>query len=63
MTISLWAYMTLLFSFICCTIAFFRLYKRYADLLEINTQLINYIDSIKEIIDKNKQERQQDCDD
>lgn len=63
MTVSIGSYIALLFSFSCCAIAFFRLYKRYENLLEINTQLMNYIDSIKEIIDKNKQERQQDCDD
>lgn len=59
MTVSLGAYITLLLSFICCAISFFRLYKKYENLLEINTQLIDFIDSIKEIIDKNKQERQQ----
>lgn len=63
MTVSLWVYMMLLFSFIWCVISFFRLYKKYVKLLKINTQLIDFIDSIKEIIDKNKQERQQDCDD
>lgn len=55
--------MMLLFSFICCAISFFSLLKKYGDLLEINKQLMDYIDSIKEIIDKNKQERPQDCDD
>ena len=63
MTVSLWAYMMLLFSFIWCAISFFSLLKKYGDLLEINKQLMDYIDSIKEIINKNKQERQQDCDD
>lgn len=63
MTVSLWAYMMLLFSFICCAISFFSLLKKYGDLLKINKQLMDYIDSIKEIIDKNKKERQQDCDD
>lgn len=63
MTVSLGAYITLLLAFIWCAISFFRLYKKYENLLEINTQLIDFIDSIKEIIDKKKQERQQDCDD
>lgn len=63
MTVSLGAYITLLLSFILCAISFFRLHKKYENLLKINTQLIDFIDSIKEIIDKNKQERQQDCDD
>jgi hypothetical protein len=63
MTVSLGAYITLLLAFIWCAISFFRLYKKYENLLEINTQLIDFIDSIKEIIDEKKQERQQDCDD
>lgn len=63
MTVSLGAYITLLLSFIWCVISFFRLYKKYENLLEINSQLIDFIDSIKEIIDEKKQERQQDCDD
>lgn len=63
MTVSLGAYITLLLSFIWCAISFFRLYKKYENLLEINTQLIDFINSIKEIIEKKEQERQQDCDD
>ena len=63
MTVSLGAYITLLLAFIWCVISFFRLYKKYENLLEINTQLIDFINSIKEIIDEKKQERQQDCND